>query len=970
MKFQIINVLVCVVLSLSVVLANRTIVSLDGTWELKKGGDNDVGGDYSATISVPSFADQASGSVGSGDWWWYKKIFLLNQSETETALLKVHKAKYGKYVYINGHLVGDHQNNFTPSYFDIREHLNFSGENTLEIRIGEKGFPTNSMVFQSDDAEKKVYNPGIYDAVEIFLADNPTIEKVQVNPKNNNALEVQLVVKNESGQDYTGDVAFTVNEFISNDEVVTGKVSVSIPAHSEKIVTTELILPNAHYWSPENPFLYLLKTETSGDSQIDRFGMRTFEFNASTNMPELNGEAYPLLGTNVCVNRFYEDPNRAMLPWDTTWVIKLAHQMKAMNWNSARIHIGFAPDFWYDIFDEVGLLIQDEYHAWTGPWGAGSYTQTTEQLVIEATDWIYERQTHPSVVIWDMTNESKLPQSYDAITSVRSIDIQNRTWENSFLGQHSPGDPTELHPYLFLGDNFPFDLSGLDTLQDGYKHNLGWNEYNYKGDDAPMINNEYGWLWINRDGSPTSLTSDIYEYLLGGKGKGTYGTEEGRRYTYATYEAALTEFWRETRDFIGMQHFTVLSYSKPGEGATSDNFLNPISELNFDPYFEVYVKDAFAPVGLAINHYANSYLGGQEYALNVSVYNDSRETFTGDVRFKVVEGGVAITKEGAAVYVLEKQSVTVLPLEKSVLNFTITMPSVSGNYSLVAEYYDGSDWVQSVRDFYLSGGDALSKNNKVVASSVRDDNVADFAVDGLSDTRWESGHGADDEWIYIDLGTVKQFSGVSIEWEAAYAKQYSIEISDDAQEWHEIHNESQGKGGNDIIALGSQNAQYIRLHCKERSGEYGYSLFELSVIESLTIIDDDQEVSSSSSVTDTESSDAIMSSDDSSEESESSEKQEEMSSTDGESSQNDQLESSSSDNGEYTADMVLSHIILKTAQMVTHVGNTRIVISNSNVDTFKLYTVFGEKVFAGVVNDGIVQVPASITANIYVIEFQ
>ncbi len=953
--------------------AERTVLSLDGIWSLKKGGEHDVGGNYSATISVPSFADQVSGNVGAGDWWWYKKTFSLNQSETETALLKIHKAKYGKYVYINGHLVGDHQNNFTPSYFDIREHLNFSGENILEIRIGEKGYPTNSMVFQSDDAEKKVYNPGIYDAVEIFLANNPLIEKVQVNPKKGNTLDVQLVVKNESGQEYSGDVIFTVSEFVSSDQVVTGKVSVLVPAYSEKVVTAELVFPNARYWSPEDPFLYLLKTETDGDSQVDRFGMRTFEFNASTHMPELNGEAYPLLGTNICVNRFYEDPNRVMLPWDTAWVTELAHQMKAMNWNSARIHIGFAPDFWYDIFDEVGLLIQDEYHAWTGPWGAGSYTQSTDQLVIEATDWIYERQTHPSVVIWDMTNESKLPQSYDAITRVRSIDIQNRTWENSFLGQHSLGDPTELHPYLFLGDNFPFDLSGLDTLQDGYKHNLGWNEYNYKGNDAPMINNEYGWLWINRDGSPTSLTENIYEYLLGGKGMGTYGSEESRRYTYATYEAALTEFWRETRDFIGMQHFTVLSYSKPGEGATSDNFLNPISELNFDPYFEVYVKDAFAPVGIAINHYTDSYMGGDEYALNVSVYNDSRETFTGDVRLKVVEGGVAITKEGASVYVLEKQSVTVLPLEKSVLNFTITMPSISGSYTLVAEYYDGSEWVQSVRDFYLTGGDALSKNKKVVASSVQGANGAAFAVDGAADTRWESEHGSDSEWIYIDLGESVEFSGVSIEWEAAYANQYSIELSDDAQEWREIYHELQGNGGIDLIPLGTQEAQYIRLHCEERNSEYGYSLFELSVIQSLVIIDDDQEVSSSSSSSvepaDIESSEAELSSEGSSGDVESSEKEIEMSSDDIESSHDDAFESSSSNKG-HTADMAASHEGLKTGRMITHVGNTTFVLSNVEAETFSLYTVFGEKVFSGFVHDRILRVPITIAASIYVIELQ
>ena len=35
-----------------------------------------------------------------------------------------------------------------------------------------------------------------------------------------------------------------------------------------------------------------------------------------------------------------------------------------MNWNSLRYCIGFPPDFWYDIADEVGFLIQDEFPIW------------------------------------------------------------------------------------------------------------------------------------------------------------------------------------------------------------------------------------------------------------------------------------------------------------------------------------------------------------------------------------------------------------------------------------------------------------------------------------------------------------------------------------------------------------------------------------------------------------------------------
>ena len=39
-------------------------------------------------------------------------------------------------------------------------------------------------------------------------------------------------------------------------------------------------------------------------------------------------------------------------------------QVKAIGWDSFRNCISAPPDFWYDLCDEMGLLIQDEYPYW------------------------------------------------------------------------------------------------------------------------------------------------------------------------------------------------------------------------------------------------------------------------------------------------------------------------------------------------------------------------------------------------------------------------------------------------------------------------------------------------------------------------------------------------------------------------------------------------------------------------------
>ena len=78
----------------------------------------------------------------------------------------------------------------------------------------------------------------------------------------------------------------------------------------------------------------------------------------------LNGQTYYLRGSNVCIYRFFEDAERGHLPWDREWVRKLHRRFKEMHWNSLRYCIGFPPELWYQIADEEGILIQDEFPIW------------------------------------------------------------------------------------------------------------------------------------------------------------------------------------------------------------------------------------------------------------------------------------------------------------------------------------------------------------------------------------------------------------------------------------------------------------------------------------------------------------------------------------------------------------------------------------------------------------------------------
>ena len=67
--------------------------------------------------------------------------------------------------------------------------------------------------------------------------------------------------------------------------------------------------------------------------------------------------------------------------------------------------------------------------------------------------------------------------------------------------------------------------------------------------DRPVVLNEYGNLWLQRDGTPTVSTRAFYDAVLG-----PGASADARRRLHARYLAADTEFWRAARTAFGVQY--------------------------------------------------------------------------------------------------------------------------------------------------------------------------------------------------------------------------------------------------------------------------------------------------------------------------------------------------------------------------------------------------------------------------------
>lgn len=125
--------------------------------------------------------------------------------------------------------------------------------------------------------------------------------------------------------------------------------------------------------------------------------------------------------------------------------------------------------------------------------------------------------------------------------------------------------------------------------------------------------------------------------------------------------------------------------------------------------------------------------------------------------------------------------------------------------------------------------DILSLGCPAYASSTNQGEPA-FVTDGKDDTRWAAVR-ADNEWIYVDLGSEKPVGGVRLNWEAAYGKSYKIQVSNDAKSWTEVYKTEEGREGiNEVFFPEEIKARYVRMLGIELGWWFGYSLWSMDVL--------------------------------------------------------------------------------------------------------------------------------------------
>lgn len=165
---------------------------------------------------------------------------------------------------------------------------------------------------------------------------------------------------------------------------------------------------------------------------------------------------------------------------------------------------------------------------------------------------------------------------------------------------------------------------------------------------------------------------------------------------------------------------------------------------------------------------------------------------------------------------------------------TVIVPSGAGSIGLLRNSgFDGGTFFSAT--FSATTLSNLARGASATASSTYSTLVPAFAVDGNARTRWSSDYTAanpDTQWLQLDLGGQRRIGKVTLNWETASAKEYTVELSVEGTSWTTVASTTAGTGGVENVSFSPVIARYVRLNFTKRNTSAGFSLWEVGVYES------------------------------------------------------------------------------------------------------------------------------------------
>jgi beta-galactosidase len=418
--------------------------------------------------------------------------------------------KSAHYVWINGELVGYHEDSYTPAEYDITPHLR-AGTNQIAVEV----YRYSDGDWMED--QDMIRLSGIFRSVYLYSTPAVHLRDFKLDtPLGDNHTTAELSVT-ASVRDYGGgnQGRYTVETqlFDAGGHAVWSRPlqqAVALDAGAETTVQAAKAVPAPKLWSAEHPNLYtaVLRLRDPAGKVIEtlshRVGLR--EFALTDGLMRINGKPVSLRGTNR--HEMHPDRGTALSRAD---LVKDITIIKRLNINSVRTSHYPNNPLWYELADEYGLYLVDETNLETHGIRdeyPGNHPDWSAACVARAQNMVHRDKNHASVVIWSLGNEAgggstfvnmrDWIKSYDTTRVVQYegddrptiSDIRSEMYESPARVEQRARDTADTRPYVMIE----------------YCHAMGNSNGNFKKywdivRRHPVL--QGGWIWDFVDQSLT-----------------------------------------------------------------------------------------------------------------------------------------------------------------------------------------------------------------------------------------------------------------------------------------------------------------------------------------------------------------------------------------------------------------------------------------------------------------------------------
>ncbi|MDH6438782.1 beta-galactosidase [Streptomyces sp. SAI-144] len=418
--------------------------------------------------------------------------------------------KSAHYVWINGELVGYHEDSCTPAEYDITPHLK-PGTNQIAVEVYR--YSDGDWLEDQD----MIRLSGIFRSVYLYSTPAVHLRDFKLDtPLGDDYTSAELSVT-ASVRDYGGGSQgrYTVETqlYDSGGHAVWSRPlqqAVALDAGDETTVQAAKAVPAPKLWSAEHPNLYtaVLRLRDPAGKVIEtlshRVGLR--EFALKDGLMRINGRPVSFRGTNR--HEMHPDRGTALTRAD---LVKDITIIKRLNINSVRTSHYPNNPLWLELADEYGLYLVDETNLETHGIRdeyPGNHPDWSAACVARAQNMVHRDKNHASVVIWSLGNEAgggstfvnmrDWIKSYDTTRVVQYegddrptiSDIRSEMYESPARVEQRAKDTSDTRPYVMIE----------------YCHAMGNSNGNFKKywdiiRRYPVL--QGGWIWDFVDQSLT-----------------------------------------------------------------------------------------------------------------------------------------------------------------------------------------------------------------------------------------------------------------------------------------------------------------------------------------------------------------------------------------------------------------------------------------------------------------------------------